>query len=121
MAYVDAAYYNDVFKGVPIPVADFPRLSERGSEAASFMSPYVAANGVSGLTADELTALKKATCTMTEHYGQIDTGAYNSESIGSYSYTASQKQAEAEKDAVNKARRFLDAVGLTYCGERRRQ
>jgi diphthamide biosynthesis methyltransferase len=73
-------------------------------------------NGTDTLTADELDALKKATCVMVEFYGAADGGAYSSERIGSYSYTASQTYKDAERAAIARARAFLDAVGLSYMG-----
>jgi hypothetical protein len=121
MAYIDAAYYADTYKGKAIPAGDFPRLAERASEAASSMSPFVKLNGTATLTADELTALKNATCVMAEFLGAAYEGAYSSERIGSYSYQAAQNFKEAEKDAFARARSFLDAVGLTYSGERCRE
>ena len=120
MAYIDTAYYEETFKGKPVPAASFERLAERASEAVSAMSPHVALNGIASLTADELTALKKATCSMVEFLAAADEGAFSSERIGSYSYTAAQNFKEAESVAINKARAFLDAAGLTYCGERAR-
>lgn len=120
MAYIDTAYYEETYKGKPVPAASFERLAERASEAVSAMSPHVALNGVAGLTADEMTALKKATCSMVEFLAAADEGAFSSERIGSYSYTAAQNFKEAESVAINKARAFLDAAGLTYCGERAR-
>ena len=120
MAYIDTAYYEETYKGKPVPAASFERLAERASEAVSIMSPYVALNGIASLTADELTALKKATCSMVEFMSAADEGAYSSEKIGSYSYSAAESKAEAERSAINKARAFLDAQGLTYCGERAR-
>jgi len=121
MAYIDAAYYADTYKGKAIPSGDFPRLAERASEAAASMSMFVKLNGTATLTADELTALKMASCVMAEFYQSADSGAYSSEKIGSYSYTAAQSYGEAEKAAFARARSFLDAVGLTYSGERCRE
>lgn len=121
MAYITAAYYADTYKGKPVPSADFDRLAERGSEAAAFMSPVIKLNGIADLTAAELSALMTATCVMTEFFSQVDSGAYNSERIGSYSYSGGQSMAEADKTARAQARGFLDAAGLTYCGERTRE
>ena len=120
MAYIDTAFYEQTFKGKPVAPAAFERLAERASEAVSAMSPHVALNGVAGLTADELLAVKKATCSMVEFLAAADDGAYSSERIGSYSYSAAQNFEQAEKAAGAKARAFLDAVGLAYCGERSR-
>jgi len=121
MAYITAAYYADTYRGKPVPSADFDRLAERGSEAAAFMSPVIKLNGITGLTASELSALMTATCVMTEFFAQVDSGAYNSERIGSYSYSGAQTMMEADKVARASARGFLDAVGLTYCGGRTRE
>lgn len=121
MAYIDAAFYADTYKGKAIAAGDFPRLAERASEAASSMSLFVKLNGTAALTADELTALKMAACVMAEFFSAADSGAYSSERIGSYSYTASQSYDVAEKAARQRARAFLDAVGLTYSGGRDRE
>jgi hypothetical protein len=120
MAYIDSAYYEDTYQGKPVSAAAFGRLAERASESVAGMSPHVLHNGTGSLTADELTAVKKATCAMVEFLASADEGAYSSEKIGSYSYTAAQNFKEAETEAIRKSRTFLDAQGLTYCGERPR-
>ena len=120
MAYIDATFYEDTYQGKPVSAAAFGRLAERASEKVSGMAPFVLHNGTATLTADELTALKKATCAIVEFLAAADEGAYSSEKIGSYSYTAAQNFKEAETEAIRTARAFLDAQGLTYCGERPR-
>lgn len=120
MAYIDAAYYSQTFKGKTVPADAFERLAERASEAVSAMSPYVALNGVSGLEAGEIEAVKKATCSVLEVMAADESGAFSSERIGSYSYAAAKTFEQATVEARKTARQFLDAVGLTYSGEKRR-
>lgn len=120
MAYIDAAYYADTYKGKTIPPADFDRLSERASEQAAALSPHITLNGVDDLTASELSALKTATCVLAEHLSAVDSGEYASEKIGSYSYSAAQSMESAKTEAIKRARYFLDSVGLTYTGDRDR-
>ena len=118
MAYIVEADYTATYQGKTLATGTFARLAERASEAVAAMSPYIALNGITDLTADELTAVKSATCVMVEHFGAADAGTYSSEKIGSYSYTAAQNLQEAKNDALKRARYFLETVGLTYEGNR---
>ena len=140
--YADYEFYTDVFFGVAISEADFPRLSSRASD---FLDYYTRGKAAGVTEEPVLTAVKKACCAVaeliqtdeqakalaakaTETALASDMGEIKSETVGSWSqtyatasdYSRSGNAAAAVRDArmayAEAAREYLSNTGLLYRG-----
>lgn len=123
-AYIDQAYYDDVYKGRPVSAADFPRLALRASERVDSMTfCRVSSARLDSFDAKTQAAIKNATCAIVEGLSTFeahtDGGVITtSESAtGAYSYTVDAGSIKAAMDAATaSARAYLVCAGLLYAG-----
>lgn len=117
MAYIDYAYYTDVYKGVPIQDADtFSRLSERASELIDQVTNYTIQD-LAALPAFTQEQVKKATAAQVEYFvinGEHithESGGMTDVRIGNFSYSGGE-QSTISPAVIN----FLRPTGLFYRG-----
>lgn len=107
MAYIDAAYYEDVFHGIAIPPEDIDRLMEMASDLIDAVAnvPFT----FSDLSEEEQGFVQKATAYQTEMLflqGGVDAivgmsaQAADSEHLGSYSITKGATAASSSSKVV---------------------
>lgn len=119
MPYIDQAFYNDVYKGIPIDAETFKMLEKRASDVIDVLTNYRLA-GVDLSHEPELirTNVKKAVAAQVEYMfsdgGELSIhgGSPSSVSIGGFSYT----EGSGVKIVSEMARSYLRPTGLLYMG-----
>jgi hypothetical protein len=117
MAYIDYAYYTDVYKGVPIPDADtFSRLSERASELIDQVTNYTIQD-LAALTPFTQEQVKKATAAQVEYFAYAGEQVIHGDNgmtdvrLGNFSYSVGT-QSTISPAVIN----YLRPTGLLYRG-----
>ncbi len=94
MAYADKTYYDDVYRGEPVPDVDFPSLLLRAEEIVEEMTTYrLSGPFFAAMPEDVKERIRKAVCAQIEYLdanggSEVDTGAdLQSASLGKYSYS----------------------------------
>lgn len=117
MAYIDYAYYTDVYKGVPIDADTFSRLAERASELIDQVTNYTIQD-IAALPAFTQEQVKKATAAQVEYLYQNGEGVLQGVTdlqdvkIGDFSY----KSASPGNPTSPLALSFLRRTGWLYAG-----
>src|SRR5690554_4202525 len=130
MAYIDAGYYNNVYKGVDVG-EDFERYAERASDLIDQVTGYKIAD-LAALHPRIQELVKKATAAQVEFYalnggpegvdGSTD-GSFSQVSIGAFQYQSGRinQQIPAGKQehrVAPAALAYLEPTGLLYQGVR---
>lgn len=130
MAYIDAEYYNNVYKGVDAG-EDFERYAERASDLIDQVTGYKIAD-LAALHPRIQELVKKATAAQVEFYalnggpegvdGSTD-GSFSQVSIGAFQYQSGRinQQIPAGKQEhrlAPAALAYLEPTGLLYQGVR---
>lgn len=116
MAYIDYAYYTDVYKGVPIQDADtFSRLSERATDIINQLSCYTIKN-LADLPEFAQEQVKKATAAQVEYFyyaGEISIhgDVFGNVKLGDFNYSGGTPSAISPA-VIN----YLRPTGLLYRG-----
>jgi hypothetical protein len=117
MAYIDYAYYTDVYKGVPISDADtFSRLAERATEIIDQLTNYTIQD-LAALSPFTQEQVKRATAAQVEYFAYAGEQVIHGNAgmgdvrIGNFSYT-SDTQSAISPAVIN----YLRSTGLLYRG-----
>ncbi|WP_404358495.1 hypothetical protein LG291_07935 [Cytobacillus firmus] len=119
MPYIDQAFYNDVYNGIPMDAETFTMLENRASDIIDVLTNYRLA-GVDLSQEPELiqTNVKKAVAAQVEYMysegGELSVhgGSPSSVSIGGFSYT----EGSGAKIVSEMTRSYLWPTGLLYMG-----
>lgn len=115
MAYADADYYKDTYKGTTIPDDDIEReLARASSDIDSMTYNRIVARGFDNLSSFQQEQVRKATCAQAEflnQYGELADLPLKSFSAGSISMSLGEEVngVMASKAAL----RYLNSTGLT--------
>ncbi len=119
MPYIDQAFYNDVYKGIPMDAETFTRLEARASDVVDVLTNNrLAGEGLSHKPELIRTNVKKAVAAQIEYMysegGELSVhgGSPSSVSIGGFSYT----EGSGVKVVSEMARSYLRPTGLLYMG-----
>lgn len=128
MAYIDKAFYDDVYKGTPIDEqVVFDRLSERASDIIDQITGYT----LQGVEFTQLAQfiqeqVKKATAAQIEYMASLGgelvshgSGGFSSVNIGNFSYSESEgtKNLSRNEQRTSPAViEYLRPTGLLYKG-----
>lgn len=124
-SFIDKIFYNDEYKGKPIPGSDFDRVAMRASETIDgLVHGRISRKGLANFSADTQNRIKMATCAIAEGRYQYesmtaDTGGAikTSESVTGYSYSIDAKSvSKVEEEAYDRAMSYLFPTGLLYGG-----
>lgn len=121
-AYADFEFYEDNFGGTAIASADFSTLAIRASFMIDFLTFDRAADVISDdEDADQVTAIKMATCAVAEVIQEISdrTAKIQSEKVGPYSVTYTPTPTDSLSNDARMslaAKRYLVKTGLMYRG-----
>lgn|SRR5690606_24159599 len=132
MAYIDKAYYDDEFKGVPIEDEDtFSRYVERASDLIDQMTNYVLWGKFDNFPPFIQEMVKKATAAQVEYYlmhggpEEVDSGTNDAGEvrIGNFSYGSRGGSGRGEERTNRQENRvspsvlgYLAPTGLLYRG-----
>lgn len=127
MAYVDAEYYETVYKGESVPETDFPGLLARAEEIIEELCMYrVTPVTILAMPDAVQERVKKAVCAQIEYLdanggSDLDNGAgLQSASLGKFSYTlaagAGAGGSSGQSVYSPRAQRLLAPTGLLYRG-----
>lgn len=118
--YADYTYYTGTYLGESIASADFARLA---TKASWYIDKITFDRADSATDADEVDAIKMATCGVAEVLQTIaeegDLGAVQSEKVGQYSVTYAQGSTRTQgtmERVIEVARLYLDQTSLMYAG-----
>ncbi|MFD5849699.1 hypothetical protein ACFWGC_05840 [Cytobacillus pseudoceanisediminis] len=119
MPYIDQAFYNDVYKGIPMDAESFNKLVSRASDLIDMVTNYKLL-GIDLSKEPTLiqTNVKKAVAAQVEYMfsdgGELSIhgGSPSSVSIGGFSYT----EGSGVKIVSEMARSYLRPTGLLYMG-----
>lgn len=119
MPYIDQAFYNDVYKGIPMDAESFNKLVSRASDLIDMVTNYKLL-GIDLSKEPTLiqTNVKKAVAAQVEFMfsdgGELSIhgGSPSSVSIGGFSYT----EGSGVKIVSEMARSYLRPTGLLYMG-----
>ncbi len=115
MAYADADYYKDTYKGTTIPDDDIERELARASDAIDSLTyNRIVARDFENLSPYQQEQVKKATCAQAEflhQYGEFTVLPLKSFSAGSISMSLGEEinGVIASREAI----RYLNSTGLT--------
>ncbi|MBX9972134.1 MULTISPECIES: hypothetical protein [Cytobacillus] len=119
MPYIDQAFYNDVYKGIPMDAETFTMLEARASDVVDVLTNYrLAGEDLSHKPELIRTNVKKAVAAQIEYMysegGELSVhgGSPSSVSIGGFSYT----EGSGVKVVSEMARSYLRPTGLLYMG-----
>jgi|SRR5690606_3494864 len=123
MAYVNFAYYRDIYHGTAIAESDFPRLADIATADINLVTFDRAVEKMAGTDTDLIDLIKRATCAVAETNQAIEKSggadAITQESQGRYSisYGAnSSKQKTNFEKIKDAAYRYLANTGLMFNG-----
>lgn len=125
MAYVEHAYYKDVFKGEPVDDADFLSLCDRAEEIIEELTMYRVTDAALPLMpADTQERVKKAVCAQIEYLdanggSDMDNGdALQSAGLGKFNYSRATGADGSTAQSIYspRAMRILAPTGLLYRG-----
>lgn len=125
MSYVTEKYYNEVFHGEPVDIADFPSLSERAGEIVEEMCMYrVSESNLTKYTEDIQERIKKAVCAQIEYIeanggSDMDNSSdLQSATLGKFNYTKATDVGGSTVQSIYAPRavRILAATGFLYRG-----
>jgi hypothetical protein len=122
--YITQTDYTNLYKGVSIDAAKFPRIALRASDEIDKLTfSRVRRASLDSFDADTQEAVKLATCVMAEVLAQIDTATEGSgivttdEKVGDYSYSVDASQLSSLRvAALTTACSHLRMTGLLYAG-----
>ncbi|MCI8276310.1 MAG: hypothetical protein HFI66_12030 [Lachnospiraceae bacterium] len=126
MAYTDKSYYDETYRGEPVPGADFPSLLLRAEEIVEEMTMYrLSGSSFAAMPEDVKERVRKAVCAQVEYLdanggSDVDTGTdIQSASLGKYSYARVGGGGEDGASGgyyAPRALRLLYPTGLLYRG-----
>lgn len=126
MAYADKIYYDEVYRGEPVPDADFPSLLLRAEEIVEEMTMYrLSGPSFAAMPEDGKERVRKAVCAQVEYLdanggSDVDTGTdIQSASLGKYSFSRAGGGGEGGapgRHYAPRALRLLYPTGLLYRG-----
>lgn len=127
MSYVDKDYYDVVFEGEPVDLADFPALLKRAEELVEELTLYrLSPESFQAMPGNTQERVKKAVCAQIE-YLNANGGAdmdnrsdIQSATLGKFSFSKSYGSSGNGESPLfaPRAERLLWPTGLTYRGGR---
>lgn len=124
-AFIDYAYYTNVYHGASVSASDFDRLALEATALVDLVT-FDRAGAVIGLNADTeiISRIKLATCAVMEANQRIEqsggsSGVVASETVGSHSVSyVNRKDANmsVHDELAGTAYRYLANTGLMYRG-----
>lgn len=119
MPYIDQAFYNEVYKGIPMDAETFTMLEKRASDVIDVLTNYRLAGEDLSHEPELIQAnVKNAVAAQIEYmYSEggglsVHGGSPSSVSIGGFSYT----EGSGVKVVSEMARSYLRQTGLLYMG-----